>query len=578
MLFSKGIKEFSLFMSLMRKRFAIYIIGLIGRAIVSVGLNIIIAFIMKDLFDAAVNGKMSLLLRALILVVSASVLVCIFSKYFSFMYNKCIILTMSEIRFRVYKQIGCLPMKYYENSHSGDAVSKITNDIQAVEQGYSGGLYSLIYSLLYGIGSIATMFYLDYRAAVFLLIYGLASTLVNVLMTKPLRNVSNSIQEQYSVLTQRLVDLLNGIWIIKIFNISNISSKLFSSENKKWTELSDKRNNRDSLLRSLNFFLNRASFITVVILGIYMILNNAYNFGTIVAMIQLATNVNKPFVELGGYVSSLQTSLAGFSRINRLLSEQVEAETHSSSLVESLSKEYIKFDEVSFCYDSSRKVLDRLSLNIEKGQVVALVGLSGGGKSSIMKLLMGFYSEYSGEIYIENKNIRDYSLSDLRDISSYVSQESYLFNGTIADNIKYGSPNASRNEIISAAKSAYAHEFVLEQLHGYETLVGEKGSRLSGGERQRIAIARALLKNAPILLLDEATASLDSQSEALIQMALSELIKNRTVLVIAHRLSTIEKADMICVIDKGRVVECENHLELIKLNGIYKSLFDLQLG
>ncbi len=306
--------------------------------------------------------------------------------------------------------------------------------------------------------------------------------------------------------------------------------------------------------------------------------------GTIAAIIQLQGNANTLFFGLGHVITGLQSSLAGAGRVLQLLTTPIEPVHRSLPKrpqgTVTAGKGMVALKDVTFAYGEDAvikpAVLRGINLSVVQGEMVALVGPSGGGKSTLVKLLLGFYPLKQGDIVIAGKAVEQYTLAELRAHIAYVPQDAHLFAGTIRENIRYGKPDATETEIIAAAKAANAHDFILQSPHGYETLVGERGAKLSGGQRQRIALARALLKDAPILLLDEATSALDSESERLVQNALNKLIQGRTTIVIAHRLSTIEHTDVIYVMDKGRVVEQGQHYDLLAKGGLYKRLYESQ--
>ncbi|WP_425449102.1 ABC transporter ATP-binding protein [Dethiothermospora halolimnae] len=298
------------------------------------------------------------------------------------------------------------------------------------------------------------------------------------------------------------------------------------------------------------------------------------NIGILVALMNLNNNVGI-LSNLGDELSKLQSCMAGVRGVSNLLDEEVEFHKYEKSINKGDRDSIIELKDIIFGYDD-KKVLDSVSISAKKGESIALVGKSGCGKSTIAKLLLGFYESNNGDIFIEGKSVSNYSLEELRNKISYVSQSPYLFDGTIKDNIRYGRLDSTEEEIINSAKMANAHEFIMEQKEGYDTSIGEVGSNLSGGQKQRIAIARAINKGSSILLLDEATSALDSEAEEKVQQAIEKIMNEKTVLIIAHRLSTIKKVDKIYVIDKGKVLESGNHEELMLHQGIYSELYDIQ--
>jgi ATP-binding cassette subfamily B protein len=321
--------------------------------------------------------------------------------------------------------------------------------------------------------------------------------------------------------------------------------------------------------------------VGILVFGLFLVMDGTLALGSIWAIVYLQGNTNIMFAYLGGFINYLQQCLAGASRVLELLDRPSEPLRYPALSTQAVSpvteSSMVALKDIAFSYeDEEEAILHGISLSAAQGQRIALVGPSGGGKSTVIKLLMGFYATQAGDIVVGNQPISKYTLTELRQMMAYVPQDAYLFDGTIEENIRYGKPEASKDDVVAAAKAANAHDFIIEQANGYATPVGERGAKLSGGQRQRIAIARALLKDAPILLLDEATSALDSESEQLVQAALDVLMQGRTTLAIAHRLSTIENADRIYVIEKGQVVEQGQHHELLARGGLYSTLYTMQ--
>jgi ATP-binding cassette, subfamily B, bacterial len=387
--------------------------------------------------------------------------------------------------------------------------------------------------------------------------------------------VSDKIQANMGTMTERLTDLLAGFHIIKMFPIENLIMGRYKDANSETMRLCIRKARIGAFLDSTNFLLIWLSFGGALSAGAYMILYKYIDFGTMLAVINLLNGVVFMFTSLGNFIAQIQGSLAGANRVFELLDEPVEPERYVLKKTEDTAA-MVELQDIGFSYNGTDRVLDGVSLSIGKGQMAALVGPSGGGKSTVLKMLLGYYPPQEGNIVVNAKSIGQYSLTELRDMMAYVPQDAYLFDGTVEENIWYGRPKATREEVIAAAEAANAHGFITELPEGYATKVGERGTRLSGGQKQRIAIARALLKNAPILLLDEATSALDSESEQLVQDALNRLMQGRTTIAVAHRLSTIRHADVIYVIEGGEVVEKGNHTELAEGEGLYNRLYELQ--
>lgn len=564
-------------MSFMKNRIWLYVGSMIGMAIVfALSLNLIMSYKSKILFDAAVVGNTLLVKSTVVEIIILLLIPCALCPIFSYGIFYCIQKTIAEVRLMLFQHISELPMSYYDKNHSGEVISCLNNDLNALENAYFWPIFLTALSIIMGVGSCFIMFYLNWKIAVFTIIMGIVTSFVNTRFAPFIRIVSNEIQQHLGVISQHLVDLLSGFYVIKMFGIGNILGKRFNNKNRELADASVKYAKINAALEGSNSLLNNVSFLGVFILGAFLIAYYDLSVGTAVACTQLFGGISFMFAQLGGFVSQMQRSLAGASRVFKLLDEQTEMER--SAAVSTSSDAIIKFENLVFSYDDERKVLDGINISIPKGNISALVGPSGSGKSTIVKLLLGFYQQDAGTLFINGEPVNNYTLEQLRNLTAYVPQDSYLFHGTIEENIKMGNEKATREEIISAAKAANAHDFIMELPQGYESLVGERGARLSGGQRQRISIARALVKNAPILLLDEATSALDSESEQLVQQALSELMKNRTVIVIAHRLSTIEQADVIYVLEEGKIVEQGSHKELIGAGGIYNHLYEMQFS
>ena len=559
----------------LKKRWFLYSLGLIGSSFINFAFNCIAAYGLKYLTDAGINHNIHLLYHGLIYMGLGILLITLFFPFLSYAFDYSVKKTTGEIRKTLFKKIELLPMKYIESHHSGDLISRLTNDVSTAENAYSWQINMVLMSLISGIGSGAVLIFMNWKLALIAVVFGLLNVLVNAKYVKPIKKASDEVQKALSDSTQKLSDIIAGTHIIRIFNMSkriilsyiNLNNNIYN-----WAFRRVKLNSQLSAIGSLFGFMN---FIGIVAIGSIMVIHGQSTFGTLIAFIQMQNGLFWMFNSLGNFITQLQSSLAGAQRIIDILDMPSEEEKPHVD-IDTSCKTAVEFDNVSFNYENKENILDGLNLTVMKNQNIALVGSSGCGKSTVYKLLLGYYRYKSGEIKIFGKQLEDYSIYDLRSIMAYVPQDNYLFNGTIEDNIRYGKSDATREEVEKAAKAAYAHDFITKLPEGYDTVVGERGARISGGERQRIAIARALLKNAPILLLDEATSSLDSESEQQVQKALEVLMKGRTTLVVAHRLSTIMNADMIYVLSNGKIAESGNHNDLLKLNGIYSYLYNIQ--
>ncbi len=567
-------------LSLMKKKLPLYIILLIISSIITaVFLNVVLAYIMKDSINAVLAGDWVFLKRALIIAI-ISLLVGMFGSPFTNYFGiKIIKKTMGDIRFKTYKHMQNMTINSLEKHHTGDVLSRMTNDLDTIEGIYTNQFRMLVFTIIYGIISMGAIFTLDWKIGLLIFLFGLGTIVINKWFSKPLRKSTDKAQESKGIITKVLIDLLEGIKTIKIFHLEETIFNEFKKENNQLVTSKNEKAKLDASLSLTNIIYHYTRYLGVLVIGLIMAMNKMIDIGSIAAIIHLQGNANMFFNNIGQFISSTKSSLAGAHRVFEFLDRPTESKMKKNyQVIKNQNDVLIRMIDIEMQYEEGTKALNKLNLLVKKGEVTALVGPSGGGKSTILKMMMKFYPINSGELLLDGYDINDYSLKHIRDNIAYVPQDAYLFSGTIAENILYGRPCASMEEVIKAAKLAYADDFIMEQVNGYDTVIGEKGTKLSGGQRQRIAIARALLKDAPLLLLDEATSALDSESEQIVQKALEVLMKGRTTLVVAHRLSTIQHANCIYVIDKGKVVETGIHDELIHQNGLYKKFFFIQFN
>ena len=577
-------KELMKVLAFMKKRTPLYLFSIILKNLItSVCFNIVLAFIIKDVFDAALKGDTSLILRATVLAVSTFIIGAILNPIASYFSNKCVKETMKETRVRAFEKLETLTIESFEKDHSGNYISIVTNDINNIEAIYTNQMNCFIFAIIHGVISITSMLILEWRLAIVVIALGMGTVIINNCFSHSLRVLNDRLQCQLSKATERLIDLIQSSSITKMFHLKKWVHGHYKKENDKYLESSMKLTKLEAFFDAVNNLLNSLKFIGVLCLSFFMIYKGSLTAGTAMAVMQLMGNADYMFNNIGTFVKDIQKSLASACRVINLLS--MDSEMDDSNITyesEAIYDNSVEFKNVTFSYHKNDGAavpsLKHVSLNMKPGTVTALVGSSGSGKSTIGKLLLGFYHPQLGSISVEGMCTSKTPSALIREKISYVPQNPYLFCGTIEENIGYGKPGASKEEIISAAEGANAHDFIMSLPNGYETLVGERGDNLSGGQKQRIAIARALLKDAPILLLDEATSSLDSESERQIQQSLEELMKNRTTIIIAHRLSTIKNADLIYVLEKGKIVEQGNHEELLAMNGYYKNLHEAQVS
>ena len=485
-----------------------------------------------------------------------------------------------KIRQEMFDKLVHMPTKTYDFASSGELLSKLTYDTEQVAEAATKAITVLVRDGLTVIGLLGLMFYQSFILSIGLIVIGPVIAIFVKFMSVRFRDTSKHIQKSMGFITNVVEELIAGHRVVKIFGGEHSEKKSFNYVNV---------NNRDrhmklALIQGISIPL--VQFIVALFLAgvIYFVTSDEYleviSVGTFMSFITAMILIFAPIKRLAEINVVLQRGLAASESIFELLDSKSESDVIINKDNKKFNKEFssINFNKINFSYyDNNDLVLENISFSIPKGSTCAIVGKSGSGKSTLVNLLPRFYEIKNGDITIDVENINTFSLSELRGMIAYVGQDLTLFNDSIRNNIAYGSlENKSLDDILAAAKSANADKFINDYTDGYETFVGDNGVLLSGGQRQRIAIARAILKDAPILLLDEATSSLDSESEKLIQTALAELQKNRTTIVIAHRLSTIENADLIIVLDKGKIIEKGKHEELINLKGLYANLHKIQ--
>lgn len=539
-------------MSHMKPRMVPYLAGLIGTSCFDACTSIIFAFVLKNLVDGTVGKSMQSIYSALILVGVVIVLLCLGFPIFEYIYKSTIKKTIADIRLKLFAHLETVTITHIEGLHSGEVISRMSNDMELMEKCYSDELRNVCVVVLNGVSSAVLMCILDWRVSLILMAFGVVTMVVNRLFAAPIRNITRKMQEKTASITKILTDMFSGFQTVKSLKLKRILLKKYETENSIIAKDAIRKAGISASLDGTNFLLEWFNFGGCVVIGSLLVISGQTSFGNLIAIVQLLNGVTTMFQQLGNFVSQLQVALVGAERVFELMDKEAELERYELRIIDKarMSGEVV-FENVSFTYENGVKALDNVSFSIQKGSAAALVGPSGSGKSTIMKILLGLYCPDEGGVAIAGRNIREYTLDEIRSMMAYVPQDSYLFNLSIKENIRFGKPDASEEEIIQAAKMAFAHDFIMELPEGYDTLAGERGQSLSGGQKQRIAIARAFLKNAPILLLDEATSSLDSKSEELVKEALEKLMKGRTTITIAHRPSTIEDANQVIKLDHG---------------------------
>ncbi len=484
---------------------------------------------------------------------------------------------VNSLRADLYNKILHLPIGYFTEKRKGDLISRITNDISEVENSVVGTLEGWIRDPVTILLNIAFLFYLSPQLTLFLLFFIPVIGFVIGRISRSLKKQSQQAAVKYGESVSVLDETLSGLRVIKAFNIESLLKKRFFRINEELLTAKNKIGYRRDMASPMSEFLGVVVFASVLWYGGSRILtgNIPLEGSAFLGYLALFYNIINPAKTLSTAFSNMQKGSAAIGRIEEVLKTTVTVDDNVQGKLLTEFRERIEFINVSFAYEDA-VILDQINLVIEKGKTIALVGSTGAGKSTLADLVPRFHDVTDGEVRIDGINIREYALQSVRGQMSIVTQEPILFNDTIAGNIRLGKPEASDEEVEHAAKVANAHRFIVQKEKGYDTNIGDRGGKLSGGEKQRLTIARAIIKNPPILILDEATSSLDTESERLVQEAVNHMMQHRTSIVIAHRLSTIRHADEIIVLQKGKIAERGSHEELLARNGIYKKLVELQ--
>jgi subfamily B ATP-binding cassette protein MsbA len=482
---------------------------------------------------------------------------------------------VNDIRDHLYTHIESLSFSYFTRTPTGVIISRIVNDVNLVQGALTKAPSSLVQGVFTMVALTGYVLYLNWRLAAFSIIILPLAGIALSRFSKRFRKASTSMQEEIGVLTTHLHETIGGIRIVKAFGMEKYESRRFSEKNKNLFNSLMRAIKTSAISHPIMEVISIFGTSLVILFGLYAITAGTMTVGDFFSFMAALVFFYRPLRDLNGVNSTVQDGMAAAKRIFEVLDTRPEIRNRKGAGIASRDFKTIEFRNLVFKYEDEM-VLKDIDLTVKAGETIAIVGKSGGGKTTLVNLIPRFYDVTGGSILIDGKDIRDLSVESLRSLTAIVTQQTFLFNDTVKDNIAYGDTGKQFEDIVRAARSAYAEDFIRALPLGYDTIIGESGVKLSGGQRQRIAIARALLKNAPILILDEATSSLDTQSEREVQNALDTLMKGRTSFVIAHRLSTIMNADRIIVLKDGRIVEQGRHEELIARGGEYKNLYEQQ--
>ena len=481
-----------------------------------------------------------------------------------------------DLRLTIYSHIQRLSLAFHDNQRTGDLISRVTDDIENIQSFIMNGMLGVLINVMTLVGMVAVMFWLNWKFTL------IALSVVPVLFamvysyTRRIKKASREVRKKEGEITSVVQEVLSSIRVVKAFAREDYEVQRLERENLEAVEISLRARSLKAKLTPLVGIVVAVGTGLVLWFGAHLVMSGAFTAGALVVFILYLGKMYKPMQEISKMTDTYSKAAVGYERIQEILDTHTEVKDLRKAKRAPKLRGEIEFDHVSFSYNPSTPTLKNVSFDMKAGEVSALVGPTGAGKTSIISLLARFYDPESGVIRIDGTDIRQFQQKSLRDQMSFVLQETVLFHAPVWQNIAYGRPGCTRADIMKAAELANAAEFIEKLPERYDTILGERGMTLSGGQRQRIAIARAVIRNTPILLLDEPTSGLDSASEKLVFEALDRLMEGRTVVVIAHRLSTVQRANMIFVVDNGEIVEHGNHEQLRKVNGVYAELHNLQ--
>ncbi|MFD0682101.1 MULTISPECIES: ABC transporter ATP-binding protein [unclassified Paenibacillus] len=549
-------------------------LGLFVCVLIDIGLTLSFAWFLGDVTDTVVQGQLYRM-KWLIPLGAALIALSIISTYYDIYFEAVAVNAVKkELKTNLYKHILLLPVKNVSSFHSGQLLSNFTNDIHSIDGVIGRSLVDLIKLPLISIAVFIYLVQISWELSLISLLIAPAAIISGAVFGLMLRRNSSNILNLAGSMNSLLNETFQGFFVIRAFTLEHLFHKKYCSQNRELFALEIKDAKIRGRFHAGGDGIGSMVFLMCLCLGAYFVSSDVITVGSLLAFVNLTNHLVYPLTGLAALWAGFQRSVSAVERISKVLEQPVDSTVLPQNLLPQPFIKSIQFHNITFSYDGQHNLFDDFNLIIPAGKVVAIVGASGAGKSTLFNLLQGFYKPQSGVILVDDKSTEELSDSQLRSYFAHVPQETFLFDGTVMDNLLVARRGITRSDIVQAAAIANIHSFIQSLPDGYETHIGERGVRLSGGQKQRIAIARAILKNSPILLMDEATSALDSETEYQVKEALDHLMINRTTLVIAHRLSTIRNADWIVVLDQGKIVQTGRHEELITRQGMYRNLYD----
>lgn len=536
-------KEFASTMRPVKGRSFWYYFGIVGMTIGNTSIGVVSSVLLKEFVDSGNINSMGSLHKVVTILVAYIITLTILIPSCQYLYNRVAKLAYRDAKKELFYKILKLPVPYFEKVHSGKIMSVITNDSDKMMGVITARFRRTFAPFIQIITYMIPMFFFEWKLTLIMIAFDLISLYGDLKFSNRVKAVSKHVQENLSTMSEKLMNLLSGILVVRMFSMDRVLGNEYYNANENMSKKNLEKARVNGMHNAYTFLVSMVNTVLFLLVANILVVKGETTYGNILGIMSMQIILNESFKSFCQYLPMVFEGFAGTNRVDSFLALP-EEEVPKMPAGENLS--YVEFRNVSFQYPGTDDYVFRdFNLKINKNETVAIVGESGSGKSTLAKLLLGFYPVKKGIISVAGRSMGSMQLDQLREQIAYVPQDAYIFNGSILDNIRYGCVTATKEQIIEAAKQANAYDFIMNMEHQFDTLVGERGTMLSGGQRQRIAIARAILKNAPILIMDEATAALDSESEALIKEAVDKVSKDKTTIIIAHRLSTIEGADRV---------------------------------